>query len=416
MNYFTLAVRNILRHRRRSIVTVATVTLGFVALGVLNGFLTNIFSRLKSQAIVSEKLGHLTLAKEGFAERGKLEPDQYLWTADELRGILKVAQADPDVLVATPRIRMFGVASNGKASTLFVSEAIVPADDQKLVQTPIDGRVDTLGNATLQANRSQPTDVVIGSELSTLLGLGKGKTMTLLTTTKDGVANAIDVRITDVYNTGNPGTNDKFVLTNFAMAQELYDTGGAERVVLTVKNPDDVNAVKERLTASLTQAGYKIEARTWQEQSVTYQKVTTMFGVIFRVLTIIITVIVLLTLLNTMQIVVSERTKEIGTMRAIGMLRAGIVRLFCLEGLLMGLAGCALAVPVLFLISTILKAAQITFIPPVASVPVPLVLMLNPQRVVFVFVLFTVAALISSFLVARKIANQQIVNSLMDRN
>jgi len=141
-----------------------------------------------------------------------------------------------------------------------------------------------------------------------------------------------------------------------------------------------------------------------------------MFGVIFRVLTIIITGIVLLTLLNTMQMAVTERTKEIGTMQAIGMLKKGIIQLFCTEGILMGFLGCLLALPILFLISGILKAANITFIPPVASSEVPLVLLLEPQQISLVFGLFCLASLVSSFLASRKIAHQEVVNSLMYMN
>ena len=78
MNYLQLAFRNILRHRKRTFVTVMTVCLGFTAIGVMGGMLNNIFSRLKAQAIVVEKLGHLTFAKEGFFENGtfRVIPEQ----------------------------------------------------------------------------------------------------------------------------------------------------------------------------------------------------------------------------------------------------------------------------------------------------------------------------------------------------
>ena len=416
MNYFQLSLRNILRHRNRSLVTITTVCLGFIALGVIGGVLTNIFSRLKGQAIVIEKLGHITFAKEGFHENGKLNPEKYLWDKPQVAGILQTLRADPDVVIATPRIKMYGIASNGKASTIFITEAIVPDDDQQLIKTPIDGRIEDAGTVSLSSEKARFSEVAIGSELASMLGVKKGEHLTLLATTKDGQANAVDVDVATVYNTGNPGTNDKFVLTDFTLAQQLYDTEGAERIIVTVKQPEKVLEVKERLLSKLKSAGYLVEAKGWEEQSLTYNKVKMMFGAIFRVLTIIITVIVLLTLLNTMQMAITERTREIGTMRAIGMLRRDVIKIFSIEGVMMGIIGCMVAVPILFLISNLLQVANITFIPPVASSAVPLVLKLDPQKLVFVFVVFTIAALISSFLVARKISRQKVVDSLMQFN
>ncbi|MEA5460875.1 FtsX-like permease family protein [Arcicella sp. LKC2W] len=416
MNYLQFAYRNILRHRRRSIVTIMTVCLGFVALGVLGGFLNNIFSRLKGQAIVAERFGHLTFAKKGFHENGKLEPEKYLWNAQELAKILSVTRQNVDVELATPRLRMFGVTSNGKASTIFVTEAIVPEDDQKLIKTNVDGRTEIAGMVTFGAKKQDNSTVIVGSELATMMKIKNGQNLTLLTSTKDGVANAVDVKISGNYNTGNPATNDKFILSDFSLAQNLYDTDGAERVIVTLKNPENIDVVKTQLLEQLSSAGLQVEAKTWEELSPSYKKVTTLFGIIFRVLTIIISVIVLLTVLNTMQMVVSERTKEIGTMRAIGMLRSQVVKLFCVEGLIMGIMGCVLAIPILLAIAGILQVIGISFVPPVASVAVPLVLMLKVPKLIFVFALFSIVAIVSSFLVSRKIANQQIVDSLIQSN
>ncbi|MBE7169192.1 MAG: ABC transporter permease [Williamsia sp.] len=415
MNSIQLSFRNILRHRNRSVVTIMTVCLGFTALGVIGGILGNIFSRLKGQAIVAEKMGHITFAKQGFFDNGKLEPEKYLWSKQELAGIMQILKADPEVALATPRLRMFGIASNSKSSTIFITEAIVPEDDQQLLKTPIDGRTEK-GMMSLAPQKGTHPKVAISEELSHMLGIKKGQNITMLTTTKDGMANAVDADVENVYNTGNPATNDKFILSDYTLAQNLYDTDGAERVVATLKHPEKLAGVKAALTSKLNQAGYKIEARGWDEQSPSYKKVTTMFGVIFRVLTIIITVIVLLTLLNTMQVTVNERTKEIGTMRAIGMLKRGVIKIFCIEGLMMGIFGCIIALPILFLVSGILQASHASFVPPVASTSIPLVLKLEPQKIIPVFVLFCVASLLSSFIVSRRISNQKVVNSLMQFN
>ncbi|GAA3648196.1 ABC transporter permease [Flavivirga jejuensis] len=415
MNYLDFAIRNIRRHKKRSLVTIFTICLGFTALGIMGGILNNIFSRLKEQSIITEKLGHITFAKEGFYENGKLHPEEYLWNEKEMKSIISILENSGDVELATPRLSLFGIASNGEASTIFITEAIVPEDDHVLIKTNVDGRTDR-EDISLAVAKDKNSDVAIGSELSSSLKLKEGDYLTLLTTTKDGIANAADVDIKKVYNTGNPANNDKYVLSNFYMAQELYDTKGAERIVVTLKEPKNIGEAQVKLNSLLKAAGYKVESKTWDKLSLTFGKVKTMFEVIFRVLTMIITVIVLLTLLNTMQMAVTERTREIGTIRAIGVLRKNIIKLFCAEGIIMGIIGCLLALPILFLIAFILKTLNVTFIPPVASTEVPIALILKPSKIVPVFVLFVVASLVSAFLASRKIAKQKVVISLSRTN
>ncbi len=416
MNYLKLALRNIARHKKRSIVTIMTIALGFTALGVIGGIVNNIFSRLKEQAIIGEKLGHLTLAKKGYFEYGKMNPEEYVWGEEDLNKILSIINKNPEVTISTPRLSLFGVVSNGKSSTIFITEAIVPKDDKKLVITDVDGRSGSLQTVSLDTEGKDKAVVAIGSELSENLNIKKGENLTLLVSTIDGITNAVDVEVGHIYNTGNPATNDKFILSNFYMAQELYDTKGAERIIVTIKDPENIYKVKEQLIQDLNVAGYEVSSKVWSEVSLTYSKVKKMFGIIFRVLTIIITVIVLLTLLNTMQMSVAERTREIGTLRAIGLIKRRIIYLFCLEGLIMGILGCAIAVPILLLITFILKSLKVSFIPPVASTEVPIELIIKMKSVLPVLLLFCLASLVSSFIASRKITGQNVVKSLITIN
>jgi len=192
-----------------------------------------------------------------------MEPEKYLWSKAELQSLLTLLKTDEEVVLASPRLRMFGVVSNGKSSTIFITEATVPEDDHNLVQTPVDGRTENLGAVFLSKQAAHTSQVAIGSELSHMLGVTKGENLTLLLNTKDGMANAVDVEIANVFNTGNPATDDKFILTNFSLVQQLYDTKGAERIVVTLKNPDDLSSVKARLLQKATKAGFRLEAQGW---------------------------------------------------------------------------------------------------------------------------------------------------------
>jgi len=416
MNHVKLAFRNIFRHRKRSFVTICTICLGFTALGVMSGMVNNIYSRLKGQAIVAEKLGHLTIAKKNFFDQGKIEPEKFLFEEAELKQVLNIIQSDPSVLIATPRLNLFGIATNGNASTIFLTEGIDPKDDQQLVHTNIDGRTNTQGAIVLEANKSKDTGVAIGAELAKNLGLELGDYLTLFTNTKDGLANAVETEITQIFNTGNPATNDKFVLSDIQLARSLYDTDGAQRIVVTVTNDKEVEIIKTRLLEKLSQQGYQVEAKSWSKMSLFYDKIKATFGAIFRVLTMIITIVILLTLLNTMQMAVMERTKEIGTMRAMGMTKKQIVFLFCSEGILLTISGCLLAIPVLLFISKLLELLNITFIPPVASVAVSIALLFQIKQLALVSILFILASFIASYITSNRISKQKVVDTLVAYN
>lgn len=414
MSYIRLAFRNIVRNKKRSILTIFIVSLGFTALGVIGGILNNIFFRLKGQAVVNEKLGHITIAKEGFFKNGKMDKDKYLFTKKELDGILTIVKADPQVALATPRLGLLGIVSNGNANTIFITDATVPQDDKVLLTTKIDGKAAVSPSQTILSDKpADKTKVAVSQELADNLKLKQGSNLTLMTNTKDGIANAVDVQVDQIYNTGNPATNDKFLLTNLSTMQELYDTEGSDKIIVALKDDSKIDEVQKSLLAAITKAGFKVESKKWNEISLSYEKVKTMFGVIFRVLMIIISAIVLLTLLNTMQMTVTERTREIGALRAIGMLKKNIVKMFSIEGVILTILGILVATPILLFVKLLLNILKISFIPPVASISIQVNLLFKPTYIIPVVVLFMVVTVLSSFLVARKIAAQKIATSLI---
>lgn len=414
MNYLKLALRNLSRNRKRTLVTVLTITLGFTALGTIWGMLTNIFSRLKEQAIVNERLGHFTIVKEGYMEEGKLYPEKFLWDNQELKDILKIIKSNSEIDLATPKIILNGMVSNGQTSTIFITEGLIPSDDNALFKTNIDGRVDHINLAKLSDENEQI--VSVSEELASDLKVKKGDILTLLTSTKDGVANATDVEVGGIFNSGNPATNDKFILSNLSMIQNLYDTNGALKIIVTVKDINQLDQVQNKVIKELKNKGFNVESQSWNISSQSYEKVKAMFGVIFRVLTIIISFIVLLTILNTMHMNVNERTQEIGTMRAIGLTSGKIVKIFCIEGILMALLGVLTGSLLLFVVKTILAIANISFVPPVASINVPVAIMPTTPQLVITMVVFTVISTLSSFIASRRIAKQNIMNSLKYAN
>src|SRR5512135_854182 len=133
-NMTKLALRGLLRNRRRSMVTLLAIAFGFSAIALFAGYTHNVYDGLSRQSIHGELLGHLTLFKRGMRKEGKLDPERYLLTAQEVTAISKLVKEEPHVEMVAPRLALSGLASNGRASTIFIAEGIEPAAVERLRQ------------------------------------------------------------------------------------------------------------------------------------------------------------------------------------------------------------------------------------------------------------------------------------------
>jgi putative ABC transport system permease protein len=113
--------------------------------------------------------------------------------------------------------------------------------------------------------------------------------------------------------------------------------------------------------------GFDIEIRTWQDMSSFYTQVKGLFDMIFSFIASIVLVISAMSVANTMSMAVVERTREIGTLRALGLSNAGVVRLFAFEGLWIALLGALLGLVVTLVAACAINASGIGYTPPNSS-------------------------------------------------
>ena len=232
MNTFKLALRGLTRNRRRSLVTLLAIALGFAAIALFAGYTHNVFSGLAQQSIHGELLGHLTLSKRGMRMEGKLDPERYMLTAGEVDQITKLLVAEPHVKMVAPRLAFSGLISNGRASTIFIAEAIEPAAMEELQQGAFSTAGEDSGAFDNQKKKLDPArdDVVELSEgLVDILHLQENGLAAVLVNTLSGQANALDVTVGHKFNTGNAGSNDKFAYVTLALAPDAFSTAGQTR-------------------------------------------------------------------------------------------------------------------------------------------------------------------------------------------
>jgi putative ABC transport system permease protein len=406
MNYFGLGLRNVWRNRRRSVVTLLAVAFGFASIAIFAGYVHNVYDGLMRQAIQGELLGHLTINKVGLETNGKIKPEKYLLSKADIDKITAIIRTDPHAVLVTPRLSLSGIVSNGRASTIFISEGVVPEDVATIkgnFQTRMAGDLDP----------KNKIGVAISQGLAEILALKKGDTAAMLVSTLTGQSNALDVEISDIFSTGNPQTNDKFVYMPLALTQELYDVAGsAERLIVLLDDTAQTNASRDFLAPKLAAAGFDVEIRTWQDISVFYRSVKGLFSMIFAFIFGIVIVVVMMSIVNAMSMTVVERTREIGALRAIGLRRGGVIRLFTTEAAVLVGLGCAAGLVLTFVVRLGVNNSGIRYVPPNSSNLVRLLVDIDVGKMVLAFVVICALGALSALLPARRAARQPIIDSL----
>ena len=408
LQWLTLAFRNILKSRRRTIVSLMAIGFGFAAIALFKGYIHNIYAGLRGSVIHGAGTGHLTVYAKGWEAHGKSDPQQYLLSKDTMAKITQIAEQTGHVVLVSPRLSISGLVSNGRTSTIFIATGVVPKHDKQIkgrfaAYNPIAGK-------PLSQDLSYGVEMAQG--LANLLGLKAGDDAVVMGTTLDGQMNALDLTINGTYNTGIADTNDKYIKVPLSYAQSFYDTQKADSMVILLDDWQQTNQVKQTLSANLAKAGVEVEIRTWKELSAFYNNVRTMFDMVFLFIFSIVFIIVVMSCTNTMGMAVVERTKEIGTLRALGLRRRGISLLFAAEGWLLGVSGCLFGLVLHTGVWALISLIKPSYIPPGNSSPVALVVDFLPKSLAGLLIFMTCLALVSAIVPARRAAKQNVVESL----
>jgi putative ABC transport system permease protein len=202
------------------------------------------------------------------------------------------------------------------------------------------------------------------------------------------------------------------MLLNFYFAQALLDTQSAERIVVLLENWKDTERMRDLLLKKLKKAGIDCDIRTWNELSLFYAKIKSYLDTIFLFLSSIVLVIVIMTTINTMGMAILERTKEIGTLRSLGLKFKGVSVLFALEGAFLGFFGSILGIILHTCVWALIKVFPLYYTPPGMSEAVAMMVDMVPQALFILVLCFILLSTIAAIIPARGAARKNIVDAL----
>nr|CCF78684.1 putative ABC-type transport system permease component [Rubrivivax gelatinosus S1] len=457
-----LALRNLLRNRRRSAATLLAMLIGTCAILLFGGFSASIRYSMHTEYVRSG--GHLQIQHRDFYLYGSGNPTAY--GIHEYGRILDAIRADPDlrekVLVATPALQFGGIAGNYTAgvSKTVLGIGTVASDNDRMREwngldlplpstrfdlrgAPGDSAILGVGLARVlhlckelqvadcpqpagapsaESSESLPDDI---ADLSALEGgqappqAGGLPKIELLASHSGGAPNVVSLVVLKAERQGFKELDEALLLLHLEQAQRLvYGRSAPEATSLRVQLRDSatMNEAKERLQELLRKAspGQPLVVMDFYELNPFYVQTLAMFNMIFGFIFALIGAIVLFTVSNTMNTAVVERTVEIGTVRAMGVRQRGVEGLFILEGTLLGAAGTVAGALLALVLAYVVNRLGLTWLPPGSGDRLPLLLLVSNEREM---ILETIAGLIaiatvSAWWPARRAARLKIVDAL----
>jgi putative ABC transport system permease protein len=373
MQTLLIAWRNLLQHGKRTLLLGSAIAgvamLLLLLLGLSNGTRETM---LRSATTLST--GHVNIG--GFYKVTAGQSAPVVTKYKELLEHVRKNVPELDFVVTRGRGWAKAVSAGGSQQVGLAGVDIDAERDLRKVLVVTSGSVDALRT---------PGKVLMFEEQAKKLEVKVGDLITVSAPTLRGTNNTLDLTVGAIAQ--DVGLLSKFnVFIPAQSLRQLYrfneDATGA--VQLYLKDVKDVSKVQERLRLSLAEAGYgvmdndpraffqkfevvnredwtgqKLDLTTWEDEiSFTKWTLTALDALTF-ILTLALLVVVGIGIMNTMAIAIRERTREIGTLRAMGMQRGQVLRMFLAEAVLLGLCGAVAGAVAGLLLSATLNALKI---------------------------------------------------------
>src|ERR1035438_10635532 len=403
--FLLLAFRNVFRNRRRTIMTLIMVGGGVTGLLLVGGFFARMFWGLR-ESTINDGLGHIQIFT---AEHFNREEKHVLDTGIEnWRQVAGTVSTGGHVRGVAPRIEFNGMLSNGVKSGVFMGSAVDPVAESSLGFTPR-----LAAGRDLDTKQDGEIEALIGAGVAHSMNVKPGDGLTLLAVTADGALNGIDVEIVGVVNTGFKEMDDRYLRITLPSAQRLLQSDRVTNLVVGLDNTENTDQVAARLIPQLNGQPQQLVLKKWIDLAAYYKQVRSLFSTIFVFLGVIVFFMVLMSSVNTLLMTMFERTREIGTMLAMGTPRAWIVALFMLEATLLGVMGAIAGLVVGNLLGALLNHSGIQLPPaPGNTAPWPFQVLHLPGLMAGASLLAIVSLALASILPAIRASRLQIAEAL----
>ncbi|GAB6088612.1 ABC transporter permease [Spirochaeta dissipatitropha] len=350
--FIKMAAHTLVKHRKRSLLILFAVMVSVLVMEVVAGMFYGI--RENFYRNLSQESGHVLLSAEG--RKSSLNPFSLDFSIDDYRQILEELRAMPEVLNAEAVMSFGSLLQTGDRNIAMAGLGLHP--DTGLYESVRNGMI----------TGSFPPDagtVLISSAIAELLGISYSSeddqllgSAEILLVVEDSTGSPFYLAFEPggVFSTASQDFDENHFLIQHNDAEDLlYLENQTMEIRVLLRNPDSAADIATGLPGRLGEASKSLEIRSYIEVNEGLVSLIEMmdFFVIFMNLFVVIIVATVIT--NAILMNVFDRTREFGTMRAIGLKRKGLIGMIMTEGLILGasgsLLGLVLGIPVVLYFS-----------------------------------------------------------------
>lgn len=328
MSFFRLAWRNVFRNTRRSILTIAAIAIGLMALSFLWSFIEGVNNQMVENS-TRYLSGHVQVHRSGYHDNQTLD-----LIIDDARPVRSALAGQAHVAAASERLEGMALASLGDKSRAVLVMGVDPKQEIQVTtlhQTMVSGSFLTSESVN---------EVLLGDKGAEALGAQVGSEIVLLTQAADGSVGAGKYLVHGIFDAKMDMIDGVYVFMPLKAAQELYAAGeGITAIVAKLDDRRHAQLVTRSLAGTL---GQGFEVLEWQKLLPTVVQSVNFHEVIAYILLLVLFVVVAVGVTNTILMSVMERYREFGVMMALGTRANQITMVVFVEACLLGLFGLVL--------------------------------------------------------------------------
>jgi len=398
---FKTSLRNVFRNRRRTAFSLAVIVVGFVVLASVLAFVAEALQSTKLS--LADETGTLQVASEGLFENTSIGYD-YLIPPDQLDQVVEIVSSMPGVLGISWQLNFAGLVGDDQGSTLIIGRGVVPCSDVQAYECIVSSG-DPL-------EESSDREAVLGVSLARKLGVEPGDRVNIATGTVSGNFNAATVVVSGEISYALEELEEQLGLFPITFVQRLLKTDGVERILISLDDLDKADAFVLDLQQRLQANSLPLVARTWKELNPSYESISSFYGAFSGLAMIGIAILVFFSVLEVLTISFLERSREVGTLRAIGAERGRVFGSFLLEAAFLGLLGAALGSLISVALILGFNAIGFTWTPPGAAIPQSIQLRLTLQAMTMPILTVLFSTLLSALFPSWRNSRIEIVKAL----
>lgn len=370
---WSLALRNLVRDRRRTVTSTVAVGAALLAALLFLAYVRFIEASLANVVIYSDTNAHVQVYRKDGPQNLAADPARFSLSAADQAQVASSAAGLEGYRRSSPQMMGVGVLQHGARSTVFLARG-VELDFDRALQASAGPAAPGTSSAALGAD-----GIALTAQIKDILAAADGAEVQLLGASYQRRMNAVDATVRGQFSTGIEATEDKGLKAPLALMQSLYDTDSASRVVIELGERGAAAGFRDALAARLDAArpGW-FEVTTWDHPQVgqLYTSFMGFFKLVFIFTGAVVFLISLTTIQHTIAMNVSDRVREIGMLRALGFSRSAITGLFVRESILGAVLAAAVALAGCYLVIVLLAGLGVqTALPRIAGL-VPLALSL----------------------------------------